>query len=825
MARPFESSRALRSARGKREAGDDKRGDDAGSNPHPCVGPGDEAVAAGGGEVRAMGSVAAEVQAKHYRRPWYWLVALGVAAIAASFFVMWNARSRIALSDRQFEAMQMLRLEQMKQRIDDYFLNAKQLAVLCSQTLGNVHGDSALLRTLTLETFRGHRDPDLYGLGVFFAPYMFDAHEELVNDYVHSGSQRYTPFDRMLGSGVVEVYYATNRPDRETNYVTQEWYRTAVASRGKINIDGPYTEDGRNFISVVQAFYRGGHVAGVISVDTLESWYKAMMTTVVAHGDIAWLQIGRNGGYRLGTSSLPKGEASRIDRSVPLRDSRAILHLSSDASGLFASNRQDVIAAVLLIAAIWGLAAIVALLLLQRWQAYEEAIELELRQGRLENEIELAQTVASELRKAAYTDALTGLPNRAAFLERADDVLSQAGNGVGHAILFIDLDRFNVINETLGHLAGDELLRLIALRLAGEAPGDMLATLGGDEFVIIAHGDEHAARKKAERAMELIAQPLVLGGRNIRPHASIGITFVGTAYAKPDDLLRDAGIAVNEAKRRGRQRIVVFDAAMRRQAAEDAELETSLRHAIERRELVPYYQPIVNIATGAIASFEALVRWNHPGRGIVEAGQFMQFAESHALVHEVDSLVLPQVVGHCTTLFGLIPEASVAVNLSAAELSDRDLAGRIETLLAEHKISPSRLKLEITETSMMMPSDEATANLEQLRGIGVQLVLDDFGTGYSSLAYLQRLPVVGLKIDRSFVEHITRDPRIEELVRNIVALAHTFSLYTVAEGVENREQLNILTKIGVAFAQGYLYSPAVDIAAVAGLLRRIDQRQ
>ncbi len=768
-----------------------------------------------------MASVAAEVQAKHYRRPWYWLVVLGVAALAATFFVAWNARSRIALNDRQFEAMQMLRLQQMKQRIDDYFLSAKELAGLCSQTLGNVRGDSALLRTLTLETFRGHRDPDLYGLGVFFAPFMFDAHTELVSDYVHSGGRRYTPFDRLLPSGVVEVYESTNRRDPVTEYLTDEWYRTAVASRGKINIAGPNTEDGRSFISVVQAFYRGGHLAGVVSVDTLEPWYKAMMTAAVARGDVAWLQVGAHGGWRLGTSSLPKDTSSRIDRGVPIRDSRATLHLSSDASGLFTSNRRDVIAAVLLIAAIWGFAAIIVRLLLQRWQANEETIELELRQARLENEIALAQTIAAELRKAAYTDALTGLPNRAAFLERAADVLAQAGDGVGHAVLFIDLDHFKVINETLGHLAGDELLRLIALRLAGDVPSDMLATLGGDEFVIVAHGDERDTRKKAERAMELIARPLVLGGRNIRPHASIGIAFAGATYMKPDDLLRDAGIAVNEAKRRGRRRIVVFDAAMRRQAAEDAELETSLRHAIERHELVPYYQPIVNIATGAIASFEALVRWNRPERGTVEAGQFMQFAESHALVHEVDSLVLPQVVRHCATLFGLVPEASVAVNLSAAELSDRDLAGRIETLLAEHKISPSRLKLEITETSMMTPSDEATANLKQLRGIGVQLVLDDFGTGYSSLAYLQRLPVVGLKIDRSFVEHIARDTRIEELVRNIVALAHTFSLYTVAEGVENKEQLNILSKIGVTFAQGYLYSPAVDIAAVAALAARI----
>lgn len=775
-----------------------------------------------------MASVAAAVQAKHYRRPWYWLVVLGVAAFVATFFVIWNAESRIALNQRQFEAMQMLRLQQIKQRIDEYFLNAKQLAVLCSQTLGNVRRDSTLLRTLTLETFRGHRDPDLYGLGVFFAPFMFDARTELVNDYVHSGSRRYTAFDRILPGGIVEVYYATNRPDTVTDYLRDEWYRGAVASRGKINIEGPYTEDGRSFISVVQAFYRGGHLAGVISVDTLEAWYKTMMTAAVAPGDIAWLQVGANGGWRLGTSSPPKDVTSRIDRSVPLRDSRAILHLSSDASGLVASNRQDVSTAIFLIAAIWGFAAIIARLLLQRWRTHEETIELELRQARLENEVVLAQTVSVELRKAAYTDALTGLPNRAAFLEHAAAAFAQAGNGAGHAVLFIDLDHFNVVNETLGHLAGDELLRLIALRLASDAPGVMLATLGGDEFVLVAHGDERAAMKKAEQTLEVIATPLVLGGRNLRPHASIGIAFVGSGDAKPEDLLRDAGIAVNEAKRRGRRRIVVFDAAMRRQVADDAELETSLRHAIERHELVPYYQPIVNVSTGTIASFEALVRWNHPGRGTMDAGQFMPFAESHALVHEVDSLVLPQVVQHCATLFEVVPEATVAVNLSAAELSDRDLAGRIETLLDQHKISPSRLKLEITETSMMTPSDEATANLEHLRGIGVQLVLDDFGTGYSSLAYLQRLPVVGLKIDRSFVEHIAHDTRIEELVRNIVALAHTFSLYTVAEGVENQEQLDILSKLGVAFAQGYLYSPAVDIAAIAALppelLRRIHQR-
>ena len=755
----------------------------------------------------------------HYRRPWYWLVALAAAALVATLFVAWNARTRISLNHRQFDAMQTLRLEKMERRVDEYFQGAEQVAVLGSQTLGNIRGDQALLRSLTIGTFRNHSDSALYGLGVFYAPYAFDGHIDLIDDYVHSTDKRYTPYDRFLKGGLVEVFFIGTESDAVNNYLREFWYKAAVTARNRTDIEGPYSYEGRSFISTMRAFYSNdGRLAGVMSVDTLTPWFEQMMAAALSHGDIAWIQNGGSGKFIMSTSPLPRDTSGRIDRSEPLHISRAILHLSSDATGLRVSDERDVLVAVVAILAIWVLAAVIARLLLSRWRSRHETFALQLEQARLESEIAVGKTVAMELRKAAYSDSLTGLPNRAAFLDLVAELLASPEEGVSHAILFVDIDRFNVVNETLGHVAGDELLRVIAARLAGfVADDDMAARLSGDEFIIVARIDGGSVRVKAERALALIAQPVLLFGRTIHPHASIGIALVDSSYRTGEDLLRDAGIAVNEAKRRGRARFVTFDAAMRAQAARDAELETSLRRAIERRELVPHYQPIVNISTGAIASFEALVRWNRPGQGTVSAAQFMPFAELHALVHEVDSLVLPQVARHCATLFSLFPEATVAVNLSAAELSDPTLAGRIETLLAQQNVAPERLKLEITETSMMTPSEEATANLKHLRAIGVQLVLDDFGTGYSSLAYLQRLPVVGLKIDRSFVEHIAHDSRNAELVRNVVALAHTFSLYTVAEGVETAEQLEILTEIGVGFAQGYLYSPALDIASIANL--------
>jgi diguanylate cyclase (GGDEF)-like protein len=750
-----------------------------------------------------MASTAAGVQAMHYRRPWYWLVVLAVAAVAATVFVAWNARARVTVNNSQFEAMQRLRLQRVEQRIDEYFQEADHTAVIGAQTLGGLRDDRVLLRTLTLEIFRSHRDTGVYGVGVFFAPFVFDPHADLVSDYVHSGD--------------VDVFYIGSHLDTRNSYLRQAWYKEALLQRGRVTYDGPNLEDGRSFISTVKAFYQNGRVAGVMAVDTLTPWFKAMMVSALSHGDIAWIQNGHDGRFMLGTSKLPNDTSRRIDRRMHLRFSHAYVHISSDASGLYVSNSADTLAAIILVLAIWVAAVVITQLLVSRWRAQEETLSLELEQARLESKIAVGKTVEEELRKAAYTDAMTGLPNRAAFLERVSELLKRREDGSSYAILFVNLDRFKVINETLGHFAGDELLRLVALRLAGHAAGDMLARLGADEFVIVAQGDEGVARSKAQRALELIARPLVLAGRNVRAHASIGIACVDATYARPDDLLRDAGIALKEAKRRGRARIAVFGAAMRAQAAEEADLELSLRRAMQRRELVPYYQPIVNIATGAIASFEALVRWNRPGHGTISAAEFMPFAESHALVHEIDGLVLPQVARHCATLFASFPDASVAVNLSAAELSNRDLAARIESLLEENNLAPSRLKLEITETSMMTPSEESTANLEQLRGIGVQLVLDDFGTGYSSLAYLQRLPVVGLKIDRSFVENVASDERNAELVRNIVALARTFSLYTVAEGVETLEQLDVLSRIGIGFAQGYVFSPAVDIASVAGL--------
>jgi EAL domain-containing protein (putative c-di-GMP-specific phosphodiesterase class I) len=250
---------------------------------------------------------------------------------------------------------------------------------------------------------------------------------------------------------------------------------------------------------------------------------------------------------------------------------------------------------------------------------------------------------------------------------------------------------------------------------------------------------------------------------------------------------------------------------MRQKVSADSDLDNDLRNAIERREFVPYYQPIVSIATRSVISFEALVRWNRPAGGVVAAGEFIEFAESHGLVDAIDTNVLDNVCADAAALFEHFPDATVAVNVSAAHLTAPGLAGNVERALAARKVSPERVKLEITETAIMTNAAVARATLDQLRDDGMQIVLDDFGAGHSSLAYLHRLPIAGLKIDRSFIERLATDAQAVAIVRSIVALAQTLELYTVAEGVETAAQLEILHHLGVHHAQGFFFSPPLSL--------------
>jgi diguanylate cyclase (GGDEF)-like protein len=736
------------------------------------------------------------------------LPVLGIIALIATSMLVSNARSRMLQNDRQFESAQQLRLQEIEIRVDDYFSKAIQLVGTGAEALTPVHGDTAAVKRIVAELFRSRRSSQIFGAGVFYAPDAFDGKPG-----------PFSVYDSVLAHGRIELSMFDPRVRPYTRY---RWYqRAAKAGPNNTIFDGPYIEEGISYISTVLAFDQDGHLAGVVAVDTLTQTFKNedLMARQLGRGEIAWVESSTRGRWLLGTARLPKN-GDLIDRVIPLRYTGAYIHLSGDASALHAANARIVNGTAAFASATWLFASVLALALMQSWRSRERAQVLEQERGRLETQIAVGKQVEAELRKAALTDALTNLPNRAAFLERASAIIADPGERK-HAVLFIDLDRFNMVNETLGHLSGDELLKMIAERLRSALDQEAwVARLGGDEFVVIAPVEPPPAGALADCVLTALREPLLLGGRLVYSTASIGVLVVDSSYGRPEELLRDSDIAMYEAKHRGRGCYIVFDEAMRRQVAAQSDLENALRRAIRRHEFLPYYQPIVDVGSQEPVSFEALVRWERPGRGIVEASEFIPYAERCGLVDAIDDTVLEGVCNDAVELFERFPNATVQVNLSAAHLNVPGLADAIDAVLNSHGVSPSRIKLEITETAIMSDADRAQATLQALRQKGLQIVVDDFGAGHSSLAYLHRLPIAGLKIDRSFVAPLAQDEQAVAIVRSIVALASTLGLYTVAEGVETGAQLDILRQLGVAHAQGFFFSPAVALRTVIAAAQR-----
>jgi len=718
-----------------------------------------------------------------------------------------------AQSRRGFEAAQELRLQRVEFRIDDYFGEAISLARFGAQTLGDARGNLPLAEQLTLSLLHSRRNAGVYGAGMFYAPYAFSPNFRLVSVYDHIGAPQFPPFDHPLPGGIDEVLITLKSAAKGHDYTQFEWYRRAAAHDSMV-FSGPYTLAGRSFISTLRAFRVQGRVQGVMSVDTLTPTFITLMASPLAPGEVAWIESSKRGHELLETGPIPPGP--RLNRVIRLRYTSAYLHLSTDAAPLIAAERNQISSSIVLIAGIWFLAVLIAIGIVQRWRWHERAHRLEVDQRRLEAEIAFSKVVQAELRKAAFTDSLTGLPNRAAFLEHVHSIIA-AGESDGHAVFFIDLDRFNIVNETLGHLAGDDLLRAIGKRLQVlMEPTDLVARLGGDEFVVVAKVESRSFDEAAALLLVHLGEPIVVAGRTIYPEASIGVVSFDDSYSTPAELLRDADIAMYEAKHRGRAQFAIFDAEMRRRVATDSQLVDDLRRAIERVELVPYYQPIISLASRRIVSFEALARWNRHGT-VIPASEFMDFAEQHGLIETIDALMFRAVCAHSQAIFAAFPSAQISVNISAAELATSGLCETIETLIRQHDFPPSRLKFEITETAMMTSSDNARRTLERLRDLGIEFVLDDFGTGYSSLAYLQRLPIAGIKIDRSFVEPLLTDSKAVEMIRSIVLLARSFGLTTTAEGVESVEHFDMLAALGVDHAQGFFFSPGVDIASLVRL--------
>ena len=432
------------------------------------------------------------------------------------------------------------------------------------------------------------------------------------------------------------------------------------------------------------------------------------------------------------------------------------------------------------------------------------------------------------LRHRVLHDALTGLPNRLSFVDAVNDALRRAnasGSPVG--VLFLDLDHFKLINDSMGHHAGDELLQAVAPRLRTHLrPGDIVARFGGDEFGILVDrlADEDEAVAIAERVATTFAEPYPMGGTEHFVTASVGVAVAHPGGSDPVDaesMIRDADAAMYRAKERGRARCELFDAEMRARATHRLEVERELRSGLEHQELVLHYQPMVALGSGEVTGLEALLRWQHPERGLLDPRDFVSIAEDSGLIEPVGRWVQETSCRQALEWHDQRPDQrplDIAVNLSARQVAHRDLAATIAEVLARTGLDPARLKLEITESALVEESANAVATLEALSELGISLVLDDFGTGYSSLAYLNRFPFDALKIDRSFVDALGVEQERTAIVEAIVGMARALSLDVIAEGVENEAQLSELRRLGCDFAQGHLFSRALPAEKITTLL-------
>lgn len=433
----------------------------------------------------------------------------------------------------------------------------------------------------------------------------------------------------------------------------------------------------------------------------------------------------------------------------------------------------------------------------------------------------------------AFHDALTGLPNRAWFMEQLQTSLEQVKHDQGRffAVLFLDLDRFKTINDSIGHMIGDQLLIGIAERLRRcLRPGDGIARLGGDEFTILLNGirDASWAIEVAEKIQWHVSQPFNLGGFEACTTASIGIAFSDPGYDRPEDFLRDADTAMYQAKLLGKARHVVFDKGMHVDAMNLLQLETDLRRAIDRQEFQIGYQPIVSLETGKLSGFEALVRWQHPDRGLISPNDFIAVAEETGFIVPIGQWVLLEACSQMRRWqkdLALNEPLYVSVNLSSKQFTHSNLVQQVNRILNITGLSSHSLKLEITERIVMENIEGATGILEQLRALGVELSIDDFGTGYSSLSYLHRLPIDTLKIDRSFISCMGENNENKEIVRTIIALAQNLKMGVVAEGIETEEQLAQLRELNCQDGQGYLFSRPLGVEAAAQYIASSSQTQ
>ena len=431
----------------------------------------------------------------------------------------------------------------------------------------------------------------------------------------------------------------------------------------------------------------------------------------------------------------------------------------------------------------------------------------------------------------AFHDALTGLPNRTLFGERLERALERARRRpeLFYAVLMIDLNKFKTVNDSLGHPAGDQLLIEVGKRLSLCVRAmDTVARLGGDEFAVIL--EEFPSRKEllkiARRMHSILCEPFSLHGSDIIPGASIGIVSTITEYSATENVLRDADIAMYRAKQRGKG-LVLFDKRMHQEVIESVNLEAELREVLATDGLTLHYQPIVNVADERLEGFEALVRWDHPLRGMVPPDRFIPLAEETGLIIDLGKWVITEACRRLKQWQDSIACArglTMSVNVSCRQFAKAGLVEHVMDVLRHNDLSPACLKIEVTESVLMQDVSRTVAELGRLRAHGVQIAIDDFGTGYSSLSYLRRMPIDHLKIDRSFISGSEGQAENDQIVQSIISLARSLGLTVVAEGVESRDQLERLRTLHCDKAQGFMFSRPVDGIRAMALIHQFNDR-
>ncbi|MEM8502509.1 MAG: EAL domain-containing protein [Cyanobacteria bacterium P01_D01_bin.1] len=467
---------------------------------------------------------------------------------------------------------------------------------------------------------------------------------------------------------------------------------------------------------------------------------------------------------------------------------------------------------------------------IELWQARQRQaqINIELEQ-RVQERTQLLEQAHSQMLALALSDRLTRLPNRLSFLKRLGKVMAQAQAlpRSSFAVLFLDCDRFKRINDSLGHRIGDQLLKGIARRLSvlqkKYVEIDTVARFGGDEFGVLLLDvvDKASVAAIAEGISQTISQPFVLAGHSICTNASIGIVWGDRSYVAAEHLLRDADVAMYQAKENTRLKYCWFESGMHHLAMKLLQLETGMRLALQRQEFELHYQPIIDIERMKIVGFEALVRWRHPTKGLIPPNEFIPFAEETGFIVDLGAQVLEMA---CVQIAAwesdhiIDDEITISINIAAEQLLQSSILEHVQHCLESTGISAHRLTLELTERSIASDHDLVDGTLRALKQQNIRLSIDDFGTGYSALGYLHKLPVDCLKVDRSFVKPITDNPESLGIVPLIIGIAKTMNMEVVAEGIENTTQLNQLQKLGCQYGQGYLFQKAVPADSVAALL-------